>query len=41
MERTKFICTNWACGRTFVKSENNDKACVHHRGVWQFASYHV
>ena len=38
MNTTKFICTNWGCGKEFVQINNTNKACVYHSGVWQFGS---
>ena len=38
MTTTKFICTNWGCGKEFVQINNTNKSCVYHPGVWQFGS---
>ena len=41
-EKTKYVCSNWGCTKgVFVRSENNDKACTFHSGVFQFGSYHA
>ena len=38
MNTTKFICTNWGCGKEFVQANNTNKSCIYHSGVWQFGS---
>ena len=38
MNTTKFICTNWGCGKEFVQAHNTNKSCIYHSGVWQFGS---
>ena len=38
MNTTKFICTNWGCGKEFVQAHNTNKCCIYHSGVWQFGS---
>ena len=38
MNTTKFICTNWGCGKEFVQINNTSKCCIYHSGVWQFGS---
>ena len=38
MNTTKFICTNWGCGKEFVQVNNTNKSCIYHSGVWQFGS---
>ena len=38
MNTTKFICTNWGCGKEFVQAHNTSKSCIYHSGVWQFGS---
>ena len=38
MNTTKFICTNWGCGKEFVQVNNTSKCCIYHSGVWQFGS---
>ena len=38
MNTTKFICTNWGCGKEFVQINNTNKSCIYHPGVWQFGS---
>ena len=38
MNTTKFICTNWGCGKEFVQAHNTNKSCLYHSGVWQFGS---
>ena len=38
MNTTKFLCTNWGCGKEFVQMNNTNKCCVYHSGVWQFGS---
>ena len=38
MNTTKFICSNWGCGKEFVQAHNTNKSCVYHSGVWQFGS---
>ena len=35
---TKFICSNWGCGKEFVQINNHPKCCIYHSGVWQFGS---
>lgn len=40
--KTKYVCCNNACNvGVFTKSENNEKACTYHPGLFQFGSYHV
>ena len=38
MNTTKFLCTNWGCGKEFVQAHNHNKSCIYHPGVWQFGS---
>ena len=38
MNTTKFICSNWGCGKEFVQVNNTNKCCIYHSGVWQFGS---
>ena len=38
MNTTKFLCSNWGCGKEFVQINNTNKCCVYHSGVWQFGS---
>ncbi len=38
MNTTKFLCSNWGCGKEFVQAHNTSKSCVYHSGVWQFGS---
>ena len=38
MNTTKFICSNWGCGKEFVQINNTSKCCIYHPGVWQFGS---
>ena len=38
MNTTKFLCSNWGCGKEFVQAQNTNKSCIYHSGVWQFGS---
>ena len=41
-DKTKFFCTNNACGQTYTNADNKEgNQCIYHKGVWQFGSHHV